>query len=486
MITGFTPAVVTRTSSRTVERRARGENPGMAARREEGGTVDNARNATTRRQAQRVTADADGDWEAYESWCDRNGYQTEPGDDRETLPVMPYDEWEESQEPAYDDDYDDSDYGDYPGGSNWSEASRRTAGEIPGPWDTGDFRVPEGQATYHAHYACPGHDIYIHWYNPDNDLAGVYDTGESPIRRHKFMTLAEVKAAGGVEDTSFKPTKLIDLAPGAYMGSKKTATDLPFTKDDQGRWIPPGDPRIDGETGDVTHDWITCGNCGRTWDDSVVTGITPAPGAMCPFCNANAVEASRKTAAQEAPGYYVVSRTGASVAGPFATISDAAPSLIANRGAAVEYHSGIPAPADWAATKAKPFPYGTNTVNGSRKTAAWYVIQRGTGVVSPGGPYDTQADADAAAGAANAQYGTNEYLSSDLNQSDPQAQQGAAGGAAAPMVDKTASVWDNSLWDEPEGSVGKTAVRTESNAVEGSWQDRHATARRVASLRHFQ
>ena len=79
-------------------------------------------------------------------------------------------------------------------------------------------------------------------------------------------------------------------------GSRKTSGfgDVPFTKDDQGRWIPPGDPRIDGETGEVTHDWATCGNCGRTWDDSVITGITPSPGAMCPFCNGGAVEGSRK------------------------------------------------------------------------------------------------------------------------------------------------------------------------------------------------
>jgi hypothetical protein len=27
----------------------------------------------------------------------------------------------------------------------------------------------------------------------------------------------------------------------------------------------------------------TCGACGRSWDDSVSTGWTPAPGARCPF-----------------------------------------------------------------------------------------------------------------------------------------------------------------------------------------------------------
>lgn len=28
----------------------------------------------------------------------------------------------------------------------------------------------------------------------------------------------------------------------------------------------------------------TCGGCGRSWDDAHITSITPAPGALCPFC----------------------------------------------------------------------------------------------------------------------------------------------------------------------------------------------------------
>jgi hypothetical protein len=30
-------------------------------------------------------------------------------------------------------------------------------------------------------------------------------------------------------------------------------------------------------------DPVTCGTCGRTWDDAVVTSVTPAPSARCPF-----------------------------------------------------------------------------------------------------------------------------------------------------------------------------------------------------------
>ena len=28
---------------------------------------------------------------------------------------------------------------------------------------------------------------------------------------------------------------------------------------------------------------VTCGTCGRSWDDDIVTEWTPAPGARCPF-----------------------------------------------------------------------------------------------------------------------------------------------------------------------------------------------------------
>lgn len=27
----------------------------------------------------------------------------------------------------------------------------------------------------------------------------------------------------------------------------------------------------------------TCGHCGRTWDDGIVSGVTPTPAARCPF-----------------------------------------------------------------------------------------------------------------------------------------------------------------------------------------------------------
>jgi hypothetical protein len=35
--------------------------------------------------------------------------------------------------------------------------------------------------------------------------------------------------------------------------------------------------------GDKAQDKATCGHCGLSWDDGIVTSMTPAPSARCPF-----------------------------------------------------------------------------------------------------------------------------------------------------------------------------------------------------------
>lgn len=37
------------------------------------------------------------------------------------------------------------------------------------------------------------------------------------------------------------------------------------------------------EDGNAVYDWVTCGTCGLTWNDALITSITPAPSARCPF-----------------------------------------------------------------------------------------------------------------------------------------------------------------------------------------------------------
>lgn len=34
---------------------------------------------------------------------------------------------------------------------------------------------------------------------------------------------------------------------------------------------------------DALMGWLMCGTCGRLWDDSQVTSVTPAPAGRCPF-----------------------------------------------------------------------------------------------------------------------------------------------------------------------------------------------------------
>lgn len=37
------------------------------------------------------------------------------------------------------------------------------------------------------------------------------------------------------------------------------------------------------KTGRSLRDFCQCGHCGRVWDDSHVSGVTPTPAGRCPF-----------------------------------------------------------------------------------------------------------------------------------------------------------------------------------------------------------
>ena len=47
--------------------------------------------------------------------------------------------------------------------------------------------------------------------------------------------------------------------------------------------IPAGYPVRPLAAGETAKDRVTCGTCGLSWDDAVVTSMTPAPSARCPF-----------------------------------------------------------------------------------------------------------------------------------------------------------------------------------------------------------
>ena len=117
--------------------------------------------------------------------------------------------------------------------------------------------------------------------------------------------------------------------------------------------------------------------------------------------NVGPKESRRKTAAT-APGYYLVGRASNIIEGPFGSLVQAEARQPEVKAAAIEYKSGVEDP-QWESMKAQPFPYGLNTVNGSRRKVAnqyvekrgdkWVVTQKGTGKVLS--THDTKEKAEA-------------------------------------------------------------------------------------------
>lgn len=99
----------------------------------------------------------------------------------------------------------------------------------------------------------------------------------------------------------------------------------------------------------------------------MTNGLFPA----CPSCGGLGFgRFSSLTVTAKEVGYYVVSRNGVPISGPYATRSDAAPNMIEQRGAAIMF-IGPGDSEEWAALKAKQFPALYNTVNGSKQDRDW-------------------------------------------------------------------------------------------------------------------
>lgn len=47
-------------------------------------------------------------------------------------------------------------------------------------------------------------------------------------------------------------------------------------------------------------DVVTCGSCGRSWNDAAVSGITPAPSGRCPFEALHEDEVDRRPTDEQA------------------------------------------------------------------------------------------------------------------------------------------------------------------------------------------
>jgi hypothetical protein len=56
--------------------------------------------------------------------------------------------------------------------------------------------------------------------------------------------------------------------------AERTTESVPVPDDHPVMVLGPDDPATDR---------VTCGTCGRSWDDAIATAWTPAPGGRCPF-----------------------------------------------------------------------------------------------------------------------------------------------------------------------------------------------------------
>jgi hypothetical protein len=46
--------------------------------------------------------------------------------------------------------------------------------------------------------------------------------------------------------------------------------------------VPGATPRYDDDGREIV-DVVTCGTCGRSWNDAAISSLTPTPSARCPF-----------------------------------------------------------------------------------------------------------------------------------------------------------------------------------------------------------
>jgi len=150
-------------------------------------------------------------------------------------------------------------------------------------------------------------------------------------------------------------------------------------------------------------------------------------------------------------GYYVVSRNGVPISGPYATRSDAAPNMIEQRGAAVMF-IGPGNSAEWDSLKAKTFPVGSNTVNGSKQDRDW------------------DDDEDPWAG--------EQHTASSYGQPQPAANRAHKFVEDPRWGDESSCV----RCGQPKGDVSHTDRAQATTA--GSMQERYIDGQRLASLRH--
>lgn len=141
-------------------------------------------------------------------------------------------------------------------------------------------------------------------YNDDlpdeGDLREVADLAVPIYTADVFATLVETRAyAEDVSDLKGGGEDLEQLAKIAlYIVAERVATAIvaearEVAEEHDADSSPfPGDVDEHGvrvlEDDDLAAARATCGECGRSWDDGIVTSVTPAPSGRCPFEYAHA------------------------------------------------------------------------------------------------------------------------------------------------------------------------------------------------------
>jgi hypothetical protein len=115
------------------------------------------------------------------------------------------------------------------------------------------------------------HEIVLRW-NPgqasvwgidDTRLMGLWDEVTGRILALEIASYAELR------------DRLAVIGNQTFRDRVKALTGLPAVPSDH-----PVKILADGEP---ATDRVTCGACGRSWDDAIPTSYTPAPAGRCPF-----------------------------------------------------------------------------------------------------------------------------------------------------------------------------------------------------------
>lgn len=125
---------------------------------------------------------------------------------------------------------------------------------------------------------------------------GMANTGRGGYRRHELceeIGSAVSNVLTGWVDTigddtvRMLMTDVLDLSDRAQcqlLGEHYWPNDdEDFDDDEDPEDVPDDFPVAVLWSGDPAPGRVTCGECGRSWDDSVVTSMTPAPSGRCPF-----------------------------------------------------------------------------------------------------------------------------------------------------------------------------------------------------------